>query len=400
MSSSEIIQQRLNSRQTQALLAGILGLVIWLVFGFRDPQQFFRSYIFAFMFWAAVPLGCLGILLLHHLTGGWWGYPIRRVVEAGSRTLPIVFVLFLPLLWSLRITPEDHRLYLWAQPAVVAADPIVHFKSPYLNPTFFTIRAVIYFAIWILIATLLNRWSAEQDRTANPVLKSRMSSLSGPSMVIFVVVLTLAVVDWVMSLEPHWFSTMYGFIFLVTDALAGLSFSILVVRSLSDQEPLKDCLPPKRYIDLGNMMLAMVLLWAYLSFSELLIIWSGNLKNEIPWYKERAFGGWASVGAVLLLFHFFVPFFLLLQRRVKRRLAVLSRVAALLFLVTILDLYWIIVPSYEVSAPHVHLQDLLGLIGLGGLWIAAFFWQYKKWPLLPLHDPRYEGVALEHSHGD
>ncbi|MFZ0980924.1 MAG: hypothetical protein WAN23_16085 [Candidatus Acidiferrales bacterium] len=399
MSPSEIIQQRLNSRQTQALIVGVLGIVVWLAFGLRDTQQFFRSYIFAFMFWAAVPLGCLGILLVHHLTGGWWGYPIRRVVEAGTRTLPIVFILFLPLLWSLRITPVDHRLYLWAQPAMVAADPIIKFKSVYLNPDFFTLRAVIYFAIWILIATLLNKWSAEQDRTANPALKGRMSSLSGPGMVIFVVVLTLAVVDWVMSLEPHWFSTMYGFIFLVTDGLAGLSFSILVIRGLSDQEPLKDCLPPKRFIDLGNMMLAMVLLWAYLSFSELLIIWAGNLKNEIPWYKERAFGGWASVGAVLLIFHFFVPFFLLLQRRVKRRLVVLARVAGLLFLVTLLDLYWIIVPSYEVTAPRVHLQDLLGIIGLGGLWLGAFCWQYKKRPLLPLHDPRYEG-ALELSHGD
>lgn len=395
MSSSEIIQQRLNSRQTRAILVGVLGLIVWLVFGLRDPQQFFRSYIFAFMFWAAVPLGCLGVLLVHHLTSGWWGYPIRRVVEAGSRTLPLLFILFLPILWSLRITPVDHRLYLWAQPSAVAADPILQYKSPYLNPEFFVVRAVIYFAIWILIASLLNKWSAEQDRTANPALKSRMSTLSGPGMVIFVIVLSLAVIDWVMSLEPHWFSTMYGLIFLVTDGLAGLSFAILVLRSLSDQEPLKDCLPPKRYIDLGNMMLTMVMLWAYLSFSELLIIWAGNLKNEIPWYKERAFGGWAPVAAVLLLFHFFVPFFLLLQRRVKRRLVVLARVAGLLFLVTLLDIYWIVVPAYEVSAPQVHLQDLLGLIGLGGLWLGAFFWQYKQRPLLPLHDPRFEGA-----HGD
>lgn len=399
MSSSEIIQQRLNSRQTRALLVGVLGLIVWLVFGVRDPQQFFRSYIFAFMFWAAVPLGCLGVLLVHNLTSGWWGFPIRRVVEAGSRTLPLVFILFLPTLWSLRMTPVDQRLYLWAQPSAVAADPILQFKHPYLNPEFFLVRAVIYFAIWILIASLLNKWSAEQDRTANPALKSRMSSLSGPGLVIFVVVLTLAVIDWVMSLEPHWFSTMYGLIFLVTDGLAGLSFAILVVRSLSDQEPLKDCMPPKRFIDLGNMMLAMVLLWAYLSFSELLIIWSGNLKNEIPWFKERVFGGWAPIAAALILFHFFVPFFLLLQRRVKRRVTVLARVAGLLFLVTLLDIYWIVVPAYEVSAPQVHLQDLLGLIGLGGLWLGAFFWQYKKRPLLPLHDPRFEG-ALEHSHGD
>lgn len=395
MSPSEIIQQRLNSGQTRALIIGVLGLVIWIVFGLRDSQQFFRSYIFAFMFWSAVPLGCLGVLLVHHLTGGWWGFPLRRVVEAGSRTLPFVFVLFLPILWSLRITPEDHRLYLWAQPGAVAADPILQYKSPYLNPGFFALRAVIYFAVWILIATLLNKWSAEQDRTANPALKSRMSSLSGPGFVVFVVLLTLAVIDWVMSLEPHWFSTMYGLIFLVTDGLAGMSFAVLVIRNLSDQEPLKDCVPPKRFIDMGNMMLAMVLLWTYLSFSQLLIIWSGNLKNEIPWYKERVFGGWAPIAVILILFHFFVPFFLLLQRRVKRRLVVLARVAGLLFAVTLLDMYWVVVPAYNMSAPQLHVQDLLGIIGLGGLWIGAFCWQLKKRPLLPLHDPRFEGA-----HGD
>lgn len=399
MSSSEIVQQRLSSWQTRALVVGVVGFVIFIVFGLRDPQQFFRSYIFAFMFWSAVPLGCLGVLLVHHLTSGWWGFPIRRAVEAGSRTLPLVFVLFLPIFWSLRTMPVDHRLYLWAQPAMVESDPIIHFKSPYLNPEFFVVRALIYFAIWILIAFFLNKWSAEQDRTANPALKSRMSSLSGPGFVIFVTILTLAVIDWVMSLEPHWYSTMYGLIFLVTDGLAGLSFAVLVVGGLSDQEPLKDCVMPKRFIDLGNMMIMLVLLWAYLSFSEFLIIWSGNLKNEIPWFKPRVFGGWASIAAALILFHFFVPFFLLLQRRVKRRLAVLARVAGLLFLVTLLDIYWIVVPAYEVSAPQVHVQDVLGIIGLGGLWMGAFFWQYKKRPLLPLHDPRFEG-ALEHSHGD
>jgi hypothetical protein len=282
---------------------------------------------------------------------------------------------------------------------MVDADPILQYKHPYLNPAFFTVRALIYFAVWILLATLLNKWAADQDRTGDPTLLRRMTGLSAPGMVIFVVVLSLAVIDWVMSLEPHWFSTIYGFIFLVTDGLAGISFAIMVCRSLSDREPLKDCVPPKRFIDLGNMMLAMVLLWAYLSFSQLLIIWSGNLKNEIPWYKERVFGPWAPVSAILLIFHFFVPFFLLLQRKVKRRLHVLARVAALMFVVVLVDIYWIVVPAYEISGPRIHALDLLAIVGIGGVWIGAFFWQLKKRPLLPLHDPRFEG-ALEHAHGD
>jgi hypothetical protein len=377
-----------------AMIVGLLGLALLVLFGLRNPTQLFRSYHFAYVFWAVVPLGCMGVLMLHHMTGGWWGYPIRRILEAGTRTLPLVFVLFLPILAGMA------RLYPWAQPpSVVAADPILEYKKPYLNPAFFTVRSFVYFAIWILLASLLNKWSSEQDRTGDPRLKVRMTSLSGPGLILWGLVVTSAAVDWVMSLEPHWFSTIYGMLFIVIEALAAITFSIFVLRKLSDREPLKDCVEPKRFLDLGNMMLVFVLLWAYLSFSQLLIIWAGNLKNEIPWYTQRAFGGWAPVGVLLLIFHFFVPFFLLLQRGIKRRLGILSKVAALLLILSVVDIYWIVVPSYEVAAPKVHALDLLALIGIGGLWIGAFLWQLKRWPLLPLHDPRFAGV-LEHQHGD
>ncbi|MGD1211905.1 MAG: hypothetical protein ABR973_11180 [Candidatus Acidiferrales bacterium] len=393
MNSSDTNQARIGRRQIPAMIVGLLALALLLLFGLRNPTQLFRSYLFAYVFWAVVPLGCMGVLMLHHMTGGWWGYPIRRILEAGTRTLPLVFVLFLPILAGMT------RLYPWAQPSVVAADPILEYKKPYLNPTFFTVRTFVYFAIWILLASLLNKWSSEQDRTGDPRLKLRMTSLSGPGFILWGVMLTLAVIDWVMSLEPHWFSTMYGLLFMVTSGLAAMSFSVIVLRRLSDREPLKDCVEPKRFLDIGNLMLAMVLLWTYMSFSQFLIIWSGNLKNEIPWYKERAFGGWAPVAAFLLIFHFFFPFFLLLQRGVKRRLHVLSMVAVLLFVLTLVDIYWIVVPSWEVSGPKVHALDLLAIIGIGGVWASGFLWQLKKWPLLPLHDPRFEGV-LEHQHGD
>lgn len=393
MNSSDTNWLRLNRGQTRAILVGVLGSALCILFGVRNPQQFYRSYIFAFVFWSAIPLGCLGVLMLHHLTSGWWGLPIRRILEAGSRTLPFVFVLFVPVLLGMK------KLYLWAQPDAVRADPILQYKAPYLNPAFFTVRAIIYFAIWVLFAYLLNKWSREQDRTGDPRLQARMSSLSAPGLVLWGLVVTSAAVDWVMSLEPHWFSTIYGMLFMVIEALAAVAFAIFVLRRLSDQEPLKDCVEPKRFLDLGNIMLMFVLLWAYLSFSQLLIIWAGNLKNEIPWYTQRAFGGWAPVGVVLLVFHFFVPFFLLLQRGIKRRLGILSTVALLLLVLSVVDVYWIVVPSYEVAAPKVHVLDLLALIGIGGLWVGAFLWQLKKWPLLPVHDPRFEG-ALEHQHGD
>jgi hypothetical protein len=394
MSSSDTNQVRIGRGQMRATLLGALGLALLVLFGlFSHPTQLFRSYLFAYIFWALVPLGCMGILMLHHMTGGWWGYPLRRILEAGTRTLPLVFVLFLPILAGMT------RLYPWAQPDLVAADPILQYKRPYLNPAFFTVRAFIYFAVWILLASLLNKWSSEQDSTGDPRLKEKMTSLSAPGFILWGVTLTLAVIDWVMSLEPHWFSTMYGLLFMVTSGLVAMSFSVMVLRRLSDQEPLKDCVEPKRFLDIGNLMLAMVMLWTYMAFSQLLIIWSGNLKNEITWYRERVFGRWAPVAVFLLIFHFFFPFFLLLQRGVKRRLHVLSMVAALLFFMTLVDMYWIVVPAYEVFAPRVHALDLLAIIGVGGVWIGGYLWQLKKRPLLPLHDPRFEGV-LEHQHGD
>jgi hypothetical protein len=394
MSSSDTNRVRIGRGQMRATLLGALGLALLLLFGlFSHPTQLFRSYLFAYIFWALVPLGCMGILMLHHMTGGWWGYPLRRILEAGTRTLPLVFVLFLPILAGMT------RLYPWAQPDLVANDPILQYKRPYLNPAFFTVRAFVYFAVWILLASLLNKWSSEQDSTGDPRLKEKMTSLSAPGFILWGVMLTLAVIDWVMSLEPHWFSTMYGLLFMVTSGLVGMSFSVMVLRRLSDQEPLKDCVEPKRFLDIGNLMLAMVMLWTYMAFSQLLIIWSGNLKNEITWYRERVFGRWAPIAVFLLIFHFFFPFFLLLQRGVKRRLHVLSMVAALLFFMTLVDMYWIVVPAYEVFAPRVHALDLLAIIGIGGVWVGGYLWQLKKRPLLPLHDPRFEGV-LEHQHGD
>jgi hypothetical protein len=394
MSSSDTNRVRIGRGQMRATLLGALGLALLLLFGlFSHPTQLFRSYLFAYIFWALVPLGCMGILMLHHMTGGWWGYPLRRILEAGTRTLPLVFVLFLPILAVMT------RLYPWAQPDLVANDPILQYKRPYLNPAFFTVRAFVYFAVWILLASLLNKWSSEQDSTGDPRLKEKMTSLSAPGFILWGVMLTLAVIDWVMSLEPHWFSTMYGLLFMVTSGLVGMSFSVMVLRRLSDQEPLKDCVEPKRFLDIGNLMLAMVMLWTYMAFSQLLIIWSGNLKNEITWYRERVFGRWAPIAVFLLIFHFFFPFFLLLQRGVKRRLHVLSMVAALLFFMTLVDMYWIVVPAYEVFAPRVHALDLLAIIGIGGVWVGGYLWQLKKRPLLPLHDPRFEGV-LEHQHGD
>ena len=392
--SSEL-QARFERVQRVALLCGSSGLALAFLFGFHSfesRQQFFRSYLLAFVYWLSIPVGCQAILMLHHVTGGWWGYPMRRLLEAGTRTLVVMAALFLPVLAGMSY------LYQWAQPAAVAADPLLQYKQPYLNPGFVTVRAIIYFGIWVGLAYLLNKWSREQDETGDPRIESRLEAMSAPGLILWGLAVTYASIDWVMSLEPHWFSTIYGMIFMIIGALTAMSFVIFVLRKLSEYEPLRGAVSPAQYNDQGNLMLAFVMLWAYLSYSQFLIIWSGNLTEEIPWYKTRAFGGWGAVAAVLMVLHFGVPFLLLLQRKVKRRPARLSFVAGLLIALSLIDVYWLVAPAYE-AAPHVHPSDILAVLGIGGIWIGAFIWQLKKMPLLPLHDARFEG-AMEHQHGD
>jgi hypothetical protein len=229
-----------------------------------------------------------------------------------------------------------------------------------------------------------------------------MMSLAAPGLVVWALAVTGAAIDWVLSLEPHWFSTIYGMIFIVVECLAGLAFAILVLAKLWEYEPLKDSVEPKRLIDLGSLMLTFTILWAYVSFAQFLIIWAGNLKNEIPWYMARAFGRWAVIAVILLVFHFFVPFFLLLQRQIKRRVRTLSMVAGILLTLSLIDVYWLVVPAYEPSGPQLHLTDIFAVIGIGGLWLGMFLGELKKLPLLPLNDPRFEGARalMEHQHGD
>jgi len=372
---------------------GLIGVALALFFARGNPDQFFRSYLLAFVYWLAIPTGCMAILMLHHLTGGLWGYPIRRLLEAGTRTFLPMAALFVPVLLGMR------RLYKWAQPEAVAADPMLEYKHPYLNPQFFTLRAVIYFVIWLTLAWFLNRWSGEQDRTGDPRLAARMEALSGPGLILWGIAVTYSSIDWVMSLEAHWFSTIYGMIVMIVCALTAMSFVVFVLRKLSGEKPIAEAVSPAQFNDLGNLMLTFVKLWAYLGFSQFLIIWAGNIKDEIPWYMARAFGGWGAVAVVLIVLHFALPFLLLLQRGVKRRLHVLSIVAGMLIVLSLVDVYWLVAPAYEKDGPRVYPLDICAVVGIGGIWIGLFFRELKKWPLLPVHDPRFEG-ALEHEHGD
>jgi hypothetical protein len=389
------VRLQIDRAQRRGLAFGVVGLIatVALAFGLKDWTQFFHSYLVAYVFWMVFAMGCMAILQLHHMTGGRWGLPIRRILEAGTRTIPAMTVLFIPILFGMS------RLYPWMQPDSLGDEPAGHFRRVYLEPHFFIVRAVIYFAIWNLLAALLNKWSAEQDRTGDLILKDRMSSLAAPGTILWALSWSWAMVDWVMTLEPTWYSSIYGMVFMVIACLAALSFSVVMLRMLDGYQPLHDSYDPPRLNDIGNLMLTFTLLWTYMSFAQFLIIWSGNLKQEIPWVKVRAFGPWAPVAAALLILHFFVPFFILLQRGVKRRLQRLSVLAAWMLVITLVDVYWLIVPSFQQSGPHIHLLDVFAVIGIGGVWVGVYMAQLKKMPLLPLHDPRFAGV-LEHQHGD
>ncbi len=377
-----------------ALGVGVAALILCALEWRANPTQFFRSYLLGYMLWLAVALGSFGIVMLHHQVNGKWGYLLRRPLEAAAQTVWTLMVwLFIPFFFGLP------RLYSWAQPATVAGEALPPFKSAYLSVPFWVGRTIGYFAAWVIFIYLLNRWSWRQDEQGDDDRRwlGKMKKLSAAGLVLYGFTVTFAVVDWIMSLEPQFFSTIYGMIYIVLPALAAMALATIVVRLLARYDPVSNVITPLDFNDFGNLLLVFVMLWAYLSFDQFLIIWAGNLQDEIPWYTSRAAGGWGAVALVLVLFHFAVPFVLLLSRDVKRRMTALSAVAALLLVMTWVDLFWLIVPAFHPAVPSLHWMDIVAPIGIGGLWVWRFTSQLKQRPFLPLHDPRFEGV---YGHGE
>jgi hypothetical protein len=375
--------------QRSSLLVGIVCLGVCLIELFKNPTQFYRSYLFGEVFWLGIGLSCMGILMLHHLVSGRWGFVLRRSLEAAARTLGWMAVLFIPVIIGM------HNLYIWSRPAAVAADPILQQKTWYLNTPGFIIRAIIYFAIWIIVGYLLTKWDSRLDETGDPALITKMRNLSGPGLAIYGFTVTFAGFDWVMSMQPHFFSTIYGMMFVITEAVGGMAFMIIVAYYLTKNKPMSEIIQVSQFHDFGNLLFVFTFLWAYLSFDQFLIIWAGNLQNEIPWYVTRIDHQWAYVALALVILHFAVPFFLLIQRFITFRRQYLVRVAWLLFIMSIVDLFWILVPSYEKVGPQFHWTDWLAIIGLGGIFLSTFISQLKQRPLVPLRDPNFVGV-LQH----
>ena len=390
LSSSQSLPE-LGGLRRAGLAAAAIGVVLTVIGAFVDPEQFFHSYLVAFLYWLGIGLGCLGILMVYHLTGGSWGVAVRRLLEAGTSTLPVMAVLFVPLAFGL------HHIYEWTHTETVMADPVLSKKVAYLNVPFFLVRAAIYFAIWNAIAHLLYWWSGKQDRTGDPALIVRMRKLSGAGLVLFGLAVTFAAFDWVMSLEPHWLSTIFGLLFLAGHGLSAMAFVIVMAYLLARRELFGRVLVPTVLNDLGNLLLAFVMIWAYLSFSQLLIIWSGNLPEEIPWYLHRISGGWRFVAIALAIFHFAVPFLVLLGRGNKRQLRRLAMLAAAILVMRMVDIFYLVVPEFSNHHLSVHWLDLAAMAGVGGIWLTAFLWRLPQRPLLAPNDPELEGaLAREH----
>jgi hypothetical protein len=344
-------------------------------------DQLFRSYLIAYLFWLGIALGCLPLLMLHHLVGGRWGFVLRRVLEAGTRTLPLMLLLFVPLVFGI------HSLYEWSHSEIVAQDAVLQAKSSYLNVPFFIFRAAVYFGAWIIVSYFLNRWSAQQDATGDQALARRLQLLSAPGIALYSLAITFASIDWGMSLEPHWFSTIYGMLFIVGQSLAALAFAIPVVIRLGGSPPLSEFLEKEVFHDLGNLLLTFVMLWAYISFSQYLIIWAGNLPEEIPWYSRRGANGWQWIAAFLAVFHFAVPFLLLLGRANKARKTLLAAIAGAVLLMRWVDLYWLIAPAFDRDV-RIHWMDIVLLVVIGGIWLYVFMEQLMKRALVA-RDPNF-----------
>lgn len=370
-----------------ALGIGIVLSLISAIGAFFSPGDFYRSYLMGYLFWLGLALGSLGIVMMQYLTAGAWGVMTRRTLESATRTLPVLAVLFIPIAIGIPY------LYDWAHPDLVSHEYVLKHRAGYMNPAMFLIRAVLYFGIWILFAYFLNRWSSEQDERGG--LEKRLAALSAPGLIVYVFTVTFSAVDWAESLENDWYSTIWGFLFVAGQALATFAFVIVVMTLLSKREPLASAFKPSHLHDLGKLLLACVMLWAYFSFSQLLIVWAGNLTDEIPWYLRRLATSWGWLGVVLIVLEFIVPFLLLLSRPLKRNAVALCCVVGLIIVMRFVDLMWIVMPGYYQHGFRLHWLNISVPLALGGLWIAAFLYQLKGRPLLPVQAPNLER-ALRH----
>lgn len=371
------LTSQLNRLQRYAWIVAVVAALLSLGGAILNRAQFFESYLFAWLFWCGLSLGSLVIVMMQFLTGGLWGLAIRRLCEAAFMALPIIALLFVPVLFGM------HDLFPWSRAGAVHTHGWVH-KHAYLNAPFFVARTIFYFAVVITMALLLRRWSRQQD-AGDSAAPRRLRILSGGGLVVYVLCMNFASTDWVMSLEPEWYSTIFVTVFMAGQFIAALALMTVLLAVFSERAPLSENIPAKAFHDLGNMLLAFVIFWIYVSFSQFLVIWSGNLPKEISWYSHRGSGGWQWVALALMVSQFFIPFALLLSRAAKRHQSRLATIAALIVVANIINNFWLVAPAFHPKRFSVHWMDLAELLALGGIWSVTFIFFLKRRPLLPLN---------------
>ncbi|MBU0676573.1 MAG: hypothetical protein KJ626_00520 [Verrucomicrobia bacterium] len=377
------IQNAIYRIRKIALAAAVLGTAAALVGFFSAREDFYRTYLISFLFWWGISLGSLALIMIHHVAAGRWGFAVRRICEAAIRTLPVMIVLFLPIYLS------RYNIYGWLGHSEGPHHEVVDAKRLYLNDGFFTVRAIGYFVIWLLMGRFLVGRSYRQDENGDPSINRGLARLSAPGLIVYMLTVTFASVDWAMSLEPEWFSSMYGILFVAGQALSVLAFSIILLTRLRREEPLAGILKPVYFHDLGNLMFAFTVFWAYITFSQYIIIWAGNLPEEIPWFMNRSGRGLVGVAVFLTVFHFAVPFLIMLSRLSKQRAHIIRVMAIWMFAVRFVDLYWIISPAFNPKSLHLHWLDFVMPFAVGGIWMTVFCTLLAKRPILPQHDPRF-----------
>lgn len=366
-----------------ALIAGVVGLAASAAGYFLDSKQFFHSYLVAYVFWTSIGLGGLFFTLLNHLVGAEWSIVLRRISETIMVTLPVMIIFFIPLIFGF------HDLYHWSHTEVVEADPILKAKAGYLNPTFFIIRTVVYFTIWFIFGRMLYTMSIKQDG-GDQSNNERMRRISAPGMILFAFTCTYAAFDWLMSLQPHWFSTIFGVWYFAGGLLASLAFINLFAQILRKKNVLDNQITIEHYHDIGKLKFAFTIFWAYIAFSQFFLIWYANIPEETIFYLDRWEGSWQYVSLLLIFGHLMLPFLWLIPRATKRSLPAMAFIGVWLLLMHWVDMYWTVFPNLHEHGFELSWMDLTTMVGLGGFFLWALWTRLASNALIPVKDPKLD----------
>jgi len=370
--------------------AAVLGGLICAALGAGNPRQFFFSWLVAFLFFLSLTLGGLFFVLIQYAAQGGWGIVLRRIGETVFATVPVMAVLFLPILFGL------HDLYEWSHDEAVAGDALLRWKAPYLNVPFFMIRALLYFAIWSFISLVYYRGSRGQDATGDLAVSARLRKFAGPGIIVLALTQTFAAIDWIMSLTPHWYSTMFGVYFFAGSFVGFIALLSLLAVAMRGAGLLDTAISVEHLHDVGKLLFGFTAFWAYIGFSQFFLMWYANLPEETVWYKARLDGSWLAISLFLMVGHFVAPFFYLMGRDVKRKGATLAFGAAWLLTMHFVDLYWQVMPTLHPEGFSPSLLDVAALVAVGGVFVASASWLMRRHALVPLRDPRLaESLAFE-----